>query len=58
MPTEEQELVRDLTEQVQLAVNKALQAGYVVTVETVPDQPLAMGSYHLKVELRPGRSSY
>ncbi len=32
--------------------------GLVVTVSTVPCQPLAMGNYRMVAEVRPGHSSY
>lgn len=30
-------------------------AGYVATIELVPEQPLAMGNYRMVVDVRPGR---
>ena len=37
------------------AVSAAIKAGYVVTVEQVPNQPLAMGNYKHRIDLRPRR---
>lgn len=34
------------------AVEAAIDAGFVVTVTQVPDEPFAMGNYHHHVEVR------
>lgn len=36
----------------EFAVEKALKAGYVVTIELVPQKPLAMGNYKPVVSVR------
>lgn len=40
------------------ALRIAVEHNLVITVELVPYTPLAMGNYHMKVEVRPARGNY
>lgn len=54
--TKEQERVAEgLGHAVMAVVDEALSMGYVITVELVPDMPLAMGNYHSNVTVRKRR---
>ena len=39
-------------------IKSAVEAGFILTIETVPDYPLAMGNYGLNIELRRSRGNY
>lgn len=42
---------------VELVVQRADQAGFVLTVEQVPELPLAMGNYRTRVQVRAKRGA-
>jgi len=48
---------REVLNLAELLVFTAMNCGLVVTVETVPLAPLAMGHYDLKVNVRPNRAT-
>lgn len=39
-------------QKVRALVERAIDDGFVITVEQVPDKPLAMGNYHHHIEVR------
>lgn len=53
-----QEAQQDLHATVEDLVRLAASHGFIITVETVPLQPLRMGNYDLEVSVRPSRPTY
>jgi len=52
---DQQKLIHELALQL---VERALAAGVVLTIETQPEHPLAMGHYRMRVATRPTRERY
>lgn len=46
---------QEIQEKVQALVDEALEEGFVVSVDTKPLRPLAMGNYRVVVEVREAR---
>ena len=42
----------------QQLVDLAKQVGAVITIETVPNKPLAMGNHEMRVDVRPANEIY
>ena len=47
--------LRNIHRQALELVNQARELGYVITIDTVPEQPLAMGNHTMLVNVRPAR---
>ena len=47
--------LRNIHRQALELVNQAHELGYVITIDTVPEQPLAMGNHTMVVNVRPAR---
>jgi 3-keto-L-gulonate-6-phosphate decarboxylase len=58
MTLDQQIMAWALANTIENAINTATEYNLVITVELVPNTPLAMGNYHMKVEVRPARGNY
>ena len=52
------DLVERYKEQLEQIVKHLAFHGYVVTIDSIPNIPLAMGNYRSEVTIRPARSNY
>lgn len=57
-PANHEQSAAQIREAAEALIWEAGLAGLIVTIETVPHLPLAMGNVHLVVDVRPARGHY